>query len=373
MPSGFTSGQRAGLLLQVQRSCRARVFAGTAASYAKMVARFFAFCDDMGFQRAFTHDAIIAFAQHYVAGFGGEKIRSHGTVAKFMSAWADYASDNGLPFPFTGTAARRRIDRGLKGIANRFPHKPLQDHPVTLYFLAKLAPLYGFSDFVDLWTRPTTDLCRWARIIVAHDACMRPCEHSKGCRVGDINDRGIHVAIRVGSRRGEAKIKRTADTGGRIAVLPSGKPSHLAAAHVLRAVFKRVHVQHGSNADRTLLPAGAIGHDVRSAQRQWRPWTGKGGDLAFFRSCCARIGVPGALTITGRALRAGGATDWFAADATEKWVKAQGGWSERSTAHLIYNRPTEEQRAVMARHYNATITDHANAMAVFPQQEDAQA
>jgi hypothetical protein len=141
----------------------------------------------------------------------------------------------------------------------------------------------------------------------------------------------------------------------------------MSAAHVVRAVLERVHRQHGSKPNRTLLPAGSIGHNVRPAEQQWRPWTGKGGDLAFFRSCCARIDVPGAITITGRALRAGGATDWFAADATEQWVKAQGGWAERSTAHLIYNRPTEEQRAIMARHYNATITDHADAMAVFAQ------
>ena len=90
-----------------------------------------------------------------------------------------------------------------------------------------------------------------------------------------------------------------------------------------------------------------------------QPW---GEALAFLRTSCKQLRVPNALVITGRALRAGGATDWFAADAHSLWVKAQGGWA--SDAYLVYNRPSPRQRAVMGRVYTKVVFSRQAAHSV---------
>ena len=40
-----------------------------------------------------------------------------------------------------------------------------------LDILARVAPYYDINSAADLWLVPTSLLCRWARIIIAHDAC----------------------------------------------------------------------------------------------------------------------------------------------------------------------------------------------------------
>lgn len=341
--------------------------------------RFFDFCLDNDFECSFNYHSICAFCQHYVAGFDDgtdTKVKAFSSLPKFLSAWADYADDNFITdFPFKKTAARRRVNRFIKGLSLRFPFEQQKDSPLVLDILARVAPYYDINSAADLWLVPTSLLCRWARIIIAHDACMRPVEHSKGCRVSDVIDNGDFVTLLVGSRKGEQKY----DGKGRIAVL-CAVVSHLSAGYVIRVVMDRVHgfsvTDDGAPppqvadlpADvqqRCLLPHAPsvdvfpyLDVDV-SPTAAHQPW---GEALAFLRTSCKQLRVPNALVITGRALRAGGATDWFAADAHSLWVKAQGGWA--SDAYLVYNRPSPRQRAVMGRVYTKVVFSRQAAHSV---------
>ena len=75
----------------------------------------------------------------------------------------------------------------------------------------------------------------------------------------------------------------------------------------------------------------------------------KPGALARLRYACGLVGVERHESLSGRCLRAGGATDLFAVNAGVLFVKSQGGW--KSDAYQIYNRPTDAQRAALARVY----------------------
>ena len=75
------------------------------------------------------------------------------------------------------------------------------------------------------------------------------------------------------------------------------------------------------------------------------PWRAK----ALPRLCCyaAQCGV---VVATGRCLRAGGATDFFASNAPHWWIKRQGGWKGRAVDR--HNQPTAQQRNAAAALYS---------------------
>ena len=61
----------------------------------------------------------------------------------------------------------------------------------------------------------------------------------------------------------------------------------------------------------------------------------------------------GVVVATGRYLRAGGATDFFARNAPRWWIKRQGGWKGRAVDQ--YNQPTVQQRHAAAALYSDGI------------------
>ena len=70
----------------------------------------------------------------------------------------------------------------------------------------------------------------------------------------------------------------------------------------------------------------------------------------------------GVVVATGRCLRAGGATDFFARGAPRWWIKRQGGWKGRAVDR--YNQPTVQQRHAAAAVYSDGIL--AAAVAATP-------
>ena len=328
-----------------------RVNPDTAKSYAAKVCDFYDYCEDvLGTDPVFSRDNCAWFFEDYVSRGTGTKIRAHTAIYPILSAWADFARDVGIEeFPYPGTFLRSQLVRDIQGIENRYPHEPLRDVPITFGILEKLAPLYGFNSVRSLWEcDDLTKLVRWARIVVAQGACMRACEHRHGCKVSDVTICDGFVSILVGSRPEESKYKRRP----RRAVLHIWG-SHLSAGYVLQVLLSRVHKVSGSSAvndDRVLFAAGC---DVGAKQRTTaEPWATKGrkpGALARLRYACGLVGVERHESLSGRCLRAGGATDLFAVNAGVLFVKSQGGW--KSDAYQIYNRPTDAQRAALARVY----------------------
>ena len=238
---------------------------------------------------------------------------------------------------YPGTVARRRVKKFMDGIANRFPHVPVGTAPLCLAELTHVAASFHITSAASLWSCSKRHLSQWARIITAHDACLRPVEHSQGCRLSDVTDCGGYIRFRVGHREDESKYKHRP----RFAVLPV-QITHLSAGYVLRILGLRIHPESKRSAgnDPVLFRAGPR---TRAAE----PWS------AAFKRLKSLAAEAGVNVATGRCLRAGGATDLFANGAPEWFVKQQGGW--RSNAVERYNRPTTGQRAKVATVYSAKI------------------
>ena len=378
MPKSITSGQLDRLRREADRTKLARIYASTRGSYGTQVQQFVRFCDAVRRDVQFDdYELVTLFFQFYIAGFEGNcKLRAHTALPKFLSAWKDFAIDNDLEFPFPGTPLRRRINRFILGIKNRYPHVAKQDVPLFLCDLKLVAADLGITELNDLWTCDLAVLSKWARLIVAHDACMRPTEHSLGCRVSDVTDHGGFLTILVGSRVGESKRKNLP----RLAVL-FASPTHLSAGFVLRVVFSRIHGRRAQPA----TSLAAIGRATSTGElNHWRPVPAARqpvpaqpttvSDPVLFPKCFGDdqlaaeslhslrtqlIGCTEKLGITGidtlNCLRAGGASDYFARGLPRWWVCRQGGWSPRSTTVDIYNRPTPFQRAAVAEVYNKSV------------------
>ena len=128
-----------------------------------------------------NYDLVTLFFQYYVAAVHGQqKVRASTTLVKFLSAWGSFAAENGLKFPEPGTPLRARITRFIKGVKNRYPHVPQQDVPLCIRGLKLIAADMGIRSATDLFHCDECVLSRWARIITAHDACMRATEHCEG-------------------------------------------------------------------------------------------------------------------------------------------------------------------------------------------------
>jgi hypothetical protein len=316
------------------------------------VQQFYRFCAAADIEPSFdSYDALTAFCQWYVAGVGDKKLRAHTTLGSYLSAFADHCSDRGLPFAYKDTPLRRRVNRFVQGLKNLYPHEPRRTVALCLDKLGHVAADYGFRTVADLYRRPIQWLSRWARIISAHDGFMRPCEHGKGCRLSDITDCGSYVAMLVGSRPGESKYKNQPRT----VVLPV-RTSFLSAGFVLRVLVGRLHaaVPAADRGTRILFSAVTdAGGYVNVAE----PWQQQA--LPRLRRFARQCGV---VVASGRCLRAGGATDFFARGAPRWWIKRQGGWRGRAVDR--YNQPSEQQRHAAAAVYSDGIL--AAAVAATP-------
>ena len=298
--------------------------------------QFYRFCAAADIEPSFdSYDALTAFCQWYVEGVGDKKLRAHTTLGSYLSAFADHCADRGLPFAFKDTPLRRRVNRFIQGHKNLFPHEPRRTVALCLDKLGHIAADYGFRTVADLYRRPIQWLSRWARVISAHDGFMRPCEHSQGYRLSDITDCGSYVAMLVGSRANESKYKHQPRT----VTLPV-RTSYLSAGFVLRVLVSRLHAAvPAADRDRRILFSAVTAADGYIAVAE--PWRQQA--LPRLRRFAAQCGV---VVATGRCLRAGGATDFFARGTPRWWIKRQGGWKGRAVGR--YNQPTVQQRHAAA-------------------------
>ena len=314
--------------------------------------QFFRFCAAADIEPEFdSYDALTAFCQWHVAGVGDKKLRAHTTLGSYLSAFADHCTEHDLPFAFKDTPLRRRVNRFIKGLKNLFPHEPRRTVALCLDKLGLIAVDYGFRSVADLYRRSVQCLSRWARVIAAHDGFMRPCEHSEGCRLSDITDCGRYVAMLVGSRATESKYKHQPRT----VTLPV-RTSHLSAGFVIRVLVGRLHAAVPSaDRDKRILFSAITAVDGYVAVAE--PW--KQQALPRLRLFAKHCGV---VVATGRCLRAGGATDFFARGAPRWWIKRQGGWKGRAVDR--YNQPSVQQRHAAAAVYSDEIL--AAAVAATP-------
>ena len=196
----------------------------------------------------------------------------------------------------------------------------------------------GISQPADLQHVHPATLVFATRMLVAHDAMMRMCEHRDGMRVGDVL-RQRTAAIRqiaVPEVKDKVRLQRR-----RIAALPVYDDVTSAGA-ALQALMTRVHGK--SQQSDLLFPAcDADGSVLRhpAPERQFKE---------MLRTLAADTGLPlpDVQRVRGHSLRAGGATDALAAHMNEAWVMKQGGW--RSPIFRIYYRPLAADGRVMAEH-----------------------
>jgi hypothetical protein len=296
---------------------------------------FFDFCDAYGgLRRRFQYKQITLFFEWYVAGVDNHKLRAHTTLAQYQSAFFDHALEHGLHYP--GARTRRRITKFIKGLANRFPHVKLLEHPLLLQEIVRIGAAMGITSNDTLERCSTTDLIFWARIITAHDATLRAVEHSAGMQVKDFTITHGRAFLTVGRRETERKLNHQTRT----VPLPNDN-DYTCSGYVLRVLKRRVHGR-GVSGDNCLFPK-VLKSTALSAGRPV-PWET---DRRRLEGYARSIGIRG--RIGGRSLRAGGTTDYFNVEASRQFVKHQGGWL--SDAFLRYDRPTPEGRHRLAEKY----------------------
>ena len=289
------------------------------------------FCTACGFDEAFSADGICIFFEHYLREGG-----AHTSLPGFMSAWRDFAASEAIPFPAKESRAAATIAHFLRGCKVTHPHSVVRSVPLTLTRLSAIAAHLHIHSLRDLQHSVSCEtLSFFARLVIAHQACLRPMEHGSCVVFRDVSIGAGYATIRIGIIPSARKIKRRE---ARTCILPyaSGRFAHLAAGTVLKVLLRRVHQRS--------LPATPLFCCYRfgiPAQRH-RPWHPRG-DLVRLRNIISiafpRIDVS---LVDGRSLRSGGATDWFGAGASTSWVMAQGGWT--SDAVLIYDRPSAALR-----------------------------
>ena len=288
----------------------------------------------MGLPPAFTPQAMCSFFEHYL-----QSGRARTSLPGYLSAWRDHATEVAMPYPAVGSAALKQIRKYLRGAAVRYPHVVRRSVPLTLALLIPIAAALGIRNLADLESVACPTLVFYARLAIAHQACLRPVEHDSVIVLADVSLRRTHARLRVGVLPSARKIKRRPP---RVAVLAygHGPHAHLAAGTVLRVLLRRVHGLSAPTAP--LWPLYAFG----IPQRRHAPWAR---DLRRLRAIIAAVLPSVDVTrVDGRSLRSGGATDLLSAGATKSWVQAQGGW--RSDAVLIYDRPAPSLRGAVLAH-----------------------
>lgn len=306
-----------------------------------MVFSFFDFCISMHMPELFNYNQMTAFFEFYLM----DREHTHSSLANYMAAWRDYAEEHLMYFPPRSSVEHRQIQKYIRGAQLRYPHEPRRCTPATLDVLGHVADALSIYVLGDYFTCSLTALTFMCRILVAHDACMRVCEHSDGCRLADVSFPAQHDAgrshsayllLHVGRRVGARKIKRRP---ARTCILPV-KQHRLSAGRVLQILIARVH---SSSLPNDVLFPRFFGSRRASTATPWARMLRQLRHL--LGSAPSRANIK-ASDIEGRSLRAGGATDWLAAGASGEWLAAQGGWL--SSVYMIYNRPTDVSRYVQA-------------------------
>ena len=342
MPRRFSGRQRACIQASSRRVLHARVYPRTASAYDRRVCQFFDYCDAMGYAREFRYKPITDFYTFYVAGITGDvKLRAWTSLAKFSSAFSDFALLHGMHWPCART--HKRIRKHIQGIKQKYPHDVIGDHPLVSIELFRVAASLGLRRASDLESCDLGTLVFWARTITAHAALLRACEHSRGMQRRDfVIRRGPHgrklAFLTVGRRRCERKLKY------RTRIVPlSLVRCVMSAGYVLGVVARRVH--DGGSDRAPLFPDCTARFYVSDKCVPWER------DRKRLEALCRSLGVVGA--ISGRSLRAGGATDLFAVGATNQFVKHQGGWLGYS--FVRYDRPTPATRVFLATKYSRRL------------------
>ena len=339
LPDELARLRRGRVLRAAEETRQQHLAVTTRRGYERKAFDFFNYCADMGFASDFRYSQITAFFEWYLTGDDNNRPGANTSLFGFMSAWRSYAEERMLFFPATDSRELRRIRQHVRGAQVRFPHVVSRDLPVTLAILAFVADSLGINSYDDYFTCTIDVIAFMCRLLVAHAACMRTCEHKDGCSVSDVSHprpgvdgRPLYTIFRVGEEPRSRKIKRRP---ARQTVLPFGH-HRLSAAGVLSVFMRRFRSR--ADAHDPLFIGSTHGIPSRFAA----PWRE---DLLRLRRIIASAprdaDIPRG-NLGRSSLRAGGATDWLAAGASREWVMQQGGWM--SDAIDIYNRPSPASR-----------------------------
>ena len=296
---------------------------------------FFTFCfrSDL-LPPLFTAEHMCAFFQWHVGGFDSVKHHAYTSCASFISAWRDHATHvGGYTFPGKKSIAILRVNRFINTLGRLFPHQAATGVELTLARIAAFAHYWQVNSMRAVEQLDLRPLGLYTRLLLAHSAMLRGCEHKHGMRISDIVDRGSHYSLTVGLRDNESKYKGRPRT-----VAIECVASHMSAGACLRVFLRRA--RRGAASISPLFPRILPSGSIRA---------GAGETFKTFKGVLARIAaVSGIVGVIGESSsRAGGATDAFAAGASDEWVRRQGGW--RSDAFKRYNRPTLEQTRTLGR------------------------
>jgi hypothetical protein len=255
------------------------------------------------------------------------------SLAGHMTAFRHAADAWGLKWHRKDSSSMRAMGRLMRGLRKAHPQAVNRATPLTKRWLALMLRQLGISSLADWWSCAPAQLVAGSRMLAAHTAMMRMCEHADGMRVDSVKEVDGSVVLMV------PEIKDKLRTGQLRACGMALRSHWLSPGYALTVLKARLHSSSARsavlfakcvNGRATSTPASAAGFKKMLKQ------LAKSSDMAADKLRKVR----------GHSLRAGGATDFLSHGASRAWVQRQGGW--RSDCFMIYYRPVSADMVAMS-------------------------
>lgn len=328
----FEPGLKQRLALGRETALKRALEANTQAAYYATWDAFTSLCIAQGVPIAFRWQQLAAWCVFWCEnGYKGRTLKNHFT--HFRSV----ATELNLKYPASKSRTARRIARLVRGLKKDHDGEVRRATPLTRRWLRLIFRACGVHSLRDLWRVQPSVATFVVRVAVAHDCCLRMCEHHDGLRVGMCETVSLRGAETVLLHLPEVKDKMRHN---RICEMPvfGGLDS---AGAMLQIYIARFH--DGQPASSTLFPDWSDGDDQRRL-----PSTAPAGRFTRalrVAALAAGMRVDMVARVTPHSLRAGGCTSWLSGGAEEAWVQRQGGW--RSSIYKLYYRPSAADMALM--------------------------
>ena len=299
----------------------------------------------MGLPFKFGYAQLSSYAWYYAQSFSQRSLAGHWSAFRFC------ADMFGNPFPSKESVCWRRMRRVMKALKLADPSVERKCYPLTMEWLRRMMAVNGIGSPADLFcdTLPLAKLVFWARVMVAHCAMMRGCEHASGMRGGDLRLESTPAGVceadfwdglytmSVGrlpeglapNQAGNRKLKLRP---ARDAILPIWNSLNSAGLWMWALTDRLSHAPVPA-ATTVLFPKVVCGIP------QPRPLSTRS-FVKHLKASATLAGLPPAdvKRIEVRSLRAGGCTDAHINAMPRSSIMRQGGW--RSDTVDTYNRPS---------------------------------
>ena len=313
--------------------------------YRRLFVLFARWCAALGLPVRFEYAQLSSWAWYYSQRFTQRSLPGHWSAFRFC------ADADGLDFPRPTSLTWRRMTRVMRALRLRDPSVEKRCYPLVWSWLRRMLAVDGITDVSMLFAASFClyKLVFWSRVLVAHCAMMRACEHASGMCSSDLSvvatppslaSAGFwpnYFVLSVGSLPPDLQPRLASNRKlklrpARSSILPVWFSLESAGLWVF-ALTRRLRLL--DHPDALLFP------NVIDGVVSPRPLAGKY-FLKRLRLLATGAGMPAAevTQLEQRSLRAGGCTDAFARAMPRASIQRQGGWT--SDAVDIYDRPSQD-------------------------------